>query len=28
VGSSLDIFGGSGMKYNDAVAFSHRGGDC
>jgi phosphoribosylformimino-5-aminoimidazole carboxamide ribotide isomerase len=27
VGSSLDIFGGSGMKYNDAVAFSHRGGD-
>ncbi len=23
VGSSLDIFGGSGMKYSDAVAFSH-----
>jgi len=24
VGSSLDIFGGSGMKYSDAVAFSRQ----
>jgi len=24
VGSSLDIFGGSGMKYSDAVAFNRQ----
>jgi hypothetical protein len=24
VGSSLDIFGGTGMKYEEAVAFHHR----
>ena len=28
VGSSLDIFGGSGMKYTDAVAFNQQQDVC